>query len=175
MVVEVESSPDLKLNPLKDNAGKILKEATDRISHPYWLSAGTALGMYRDEDFIKGDTDIDIAMIGYEGIDKDIIDALEGYKIVRTAFYDGNPMQIAFMTEDTVFDVYFHWPEGDNMVNYNTSGKTVMRADIYKNIKFFNTKHGLYPFPSPIEEYLEIRYGDDWRTPKNSKPSFEEI
>jgi hypothetical protein len=39
----------------------------------------------------------------------------------------------------------------------------------FENLEQRRTKYGTYPFPSPIKEYLKIRYGKDWRTPSNKK------
>lgn len=61
--LHIINSPELRIEPLKENAGELLKEIVSRLDKPYWISAGTALGLYRDGDLIKGDTDLDFAML----------------------------------------------------------------------------------------------------------------
>ncbi len=171
-MLKVRTNSIIAPKPLEDNAEAILKEGTNKINIPYWLSAGTALGLYRDKDFIKGDTDIDIAVEGYDGIEFDIILNLDGFSAGRIAHYNGKPMQVAFTKDNIVFDVYIHWLEEANLVNHNDRGKTVMKKEICRNTIMIDTKYGTYPFPNPIEEYLKIRYGVDWETPQNKKPIF---
>jgi hypothetical protein len=178
--MRITNYPNLKIDPLKENAGVLLKWVTKRLTMPYWISAGTALGLYRDGDFIKGDTDIDIAMKGYEGVERDVEKCLrknwfrKGYEIVRTIWDGGRPMQFAFMIDGTIIDVYFHWQDGfGRLENHSESGWTRMRKEICLKPQWIKTKYGRLPIPK--EEYFEIRYGKDWRTPQDKKAIFYEI
>lgn len=165
----------LKIQPLNGNAAKVFQETVKRISkYKYWISAGTLLGLYRDGDFIKGDTDLDFAFIGHDGIEKEIGASLEGYELVRTVVHNGKPMQLAFAKDDVLVDLYIHYLEGDNYVNYSESGKQIMPKEIYDNAQVLSLKYGLVKTPHPIDKYLTIRYGD-WKTPRDSKPHFEKI
>lgn len=170
---------DYKIEPLKENAGKLLEEIADKLGVPYWISAGTALGLYRDGDFIKGDTDLDFAMLGYEGVDEYIREIFEKYflgrsKIIRTIhddeFHKYRPMQIAFIVDGIIVDFYFHWRNGDLLENHGESGWTRMPKEICLNPLLIITKYGTLPIPR--EEYYEIRYGKSWRVPSNTKPIF---
>lgn len=167
--MEIVNYHNLKIEPIY---GKHAEELF-RVDLPYqwWVSAGTALGLYRDGDFIQGDTDIDIAAKGYEGVDKDTTEALKGFELCRTIYHEGKPMQLAFIKDGIILDIYFHWQEDNNFVNYGESGKTVIPSRIYNPIEI-ETKYGKLPFPNPPEEYFKIRYGDDWQTPQNKKPIF---
>jgi hypothetical protein len=52
---------------LNDNANKVLQKGCKilfDIGVNYWLSGGTALGIYRDKKFINEDTDIDVEIVG---------------------------------------------------------------------------------------------------------------
>jgi len=163
------------MSPLPDNAPEILKEATDRLDSNYWVSAGTLLGLYREGDFIKGDTDIDLALEGKKDTEEMLLELFKDYTRIRTVHYNKKVQQLAFIKDGVILDIFVHWPEGENLVNYSSYGKTVMRADILRNSRFVYTKYGIIRFPNPEEEYLEIRYGADWRTPKDEKPVFEKI
>lgn len=169
--LKIINYPELKIKPLKANAVQIMHEALALLDMEYWMSAGTALGLYRDGDFIKGDTDIDIAMKGYDGVDKDILSKLKDFTIIRSAYWLDMPMQLAFIKDEIIIDIYFHWEEGDNFVNYNSNGKTIIPKEIYNPV-FLDTKYGKLPFPNTPERYFEIRYGKDWRVPQEKKPIF---
>lgn len=169
--LKITNYPALKIEPLKDNAVQIMNETIALLNMEFWMSAGTALGLYRDGDFIKGDTDIDIAMKGYEGVDKEILSKLKDYTIVRSAYWEDRPMQLAFIKDEILVDIYFHWEEGENYVNYNNNGKTTMPKEVYKPV-FLDTKYGKLPFPNTPERYFEIRYGKDWKVPQEKKPFF---
>ena len=154
---------------LDERSPKVLREGYDRLKMKKWLGAGTLLGLYRDGDLIKGDTDIDVEVQGYEGVDEDILKI--GFKLIRTAYEGDKPMQIAFQKDDTIFDVYIFWEE-EEMINHNELG--VMKFDK----KFFqltelDTKYGKFNVPSPTDEYLSIRYGKDWQTPKKGRGMYD--
>lgn len=174
--METVNYPELKIEPLNANAPKIFQEVVNRINKlgNYWVSAGTALGLYRDKDFIPGDTDLDFACIGDSEIIERIIKILEDYKICRTIIDDGKPMQLCLIKDDVLVDIYFHYLDGDNYVNYSGSGRQSMPRQIYDKLEVIDTKYGRIPVPSPVEDYFRIRYGDDWRTSQsNKKPHFE--
>ena len=146
-------------------AGEILRQGYDSLKMDKWLSAGTALGLYRDKDFIKGDTDIDVEAIGYEGIDDDIKKQIP-FELVRTAYYNSKPMQMAFQHKEVIFDIYIFW--GDEMWNMSEPGEMILPKKFIENKEEIETKYGKFLFPSPIEDYLKYRYGD-WQTPSNKK------
>lgn len=150
----------------KNKAGKILQDANSKLSN-FWVSAGTALGLYRDKDFITGDTDIDIEMMGFKGIEKYIKKTLK-YKLIRSVYYNKKIQQMAFTKNDILFDIYFYYKEGNKYINQNELGKMEFPCKYFDNLELIQTKYGKLPFPSPIEEYLKIRYGN-WQTPSNKK------
>lgn len=157
--MEVTNHTNFSINPIdKEKAGKVLQEVIPKLPR-YWVSAGTALGLYRDKDFITGDTDIDVEML--EDVELD-------YPLIRTVTHEGKIQQRAYLINDTIFDIYFYQKEGDEYVNYNEQG--VMRFPCYyfDTLEIIETKYGTLPFPSPVEDYLKYRYGD-WQTPSNKK------
>lgn len=168
--------PELKIEPLNANAPGIFQEVVSKISKlgNFWVSAGTALGLYRDKEFIPGDTDLDFACIGDGNIMGRIIESLQDFKVCRTIIDDGKPMQLCLIKDDVLVDFYFHYLEGDNYINYSGSGKQSMPRQIYDKLEVIDTKYGKIPVPRSTEDYFRIRYGDDWRTPQsNKKPHFE--
>ena len=165
---EIIHYTDFEIYPLDDKpAGEVLREGYDSLKMKTWVSAGTALGLYRDKGFIKGDTDIDVEVEGYDGIDLDIIDQID-FTLIRTAFYNGKPMQMAFQHKEVVFDIYIFWRDEDNLYNNSECGEMILPSKFVDNQEIINTKYGDYSIPAPTEEYLEYRYGD-WKTPSSKK------
>lgn len=171
--IYISNSPELKISPMPENAGEVLKYVVSKLKMPFWISAGTALGLYRDKDFIEGDTDLDIAMEGYKGVDEDVVEAIRG-DIMRTIYdYQDRPMQLAILKDGVLVDFYFHYKNGKNLENHGESGWTRMPKDICLKPQMIKTKYGKLPFPQ--EKYFEIRYGEDWKIPQDKKPKFYEV
>lgn len=161
------------IKPLPEHAGGVFKEVIRSLSLVnYWVSAGTALGLYRDKDFIKGDTDLDIAMEWKLGLERKVCQ-LVGGEVIRTVYEDGKPMQIALIKDHCIVDIYFHHRNGKNLENHGESGWTRMPKDLCLKPQWIKTKYGKVPIPQ--EKYFEIRYGKDWEIPQDKKPIFYEV
>ena len=152
---------------LNEHAPKVLRLA-HRLPMKYWLGGGTLLGLYRDKDFISYDTDIDVEVEGYRGIQDDILSAIDS-PLIRSIFLGPKVMQMAFIENGVVFDIYILWPDKDKMVNYNEMGTMETPRHFYEKLSFLETKYGKYPIPNPVEDYLVVRYGQNWRVPSHSK------
>jgi len=69
----------------------------------------------------------------------------------------------------------FWYQEGERVVNY--SERNFERA---QDMKYFQASSEVqfqgrsYPAPAPLEEWLEMRYGMDWRIPKTFKSDWKE-
>jgi hypothetical protein len=164
-----------KPKPLSDNAGEMLKDVVSKLKCHYWLSAGTALGLYRDHDLLSGDTDIDIAVVGYKGIEKDLQAWLTDYKLFRYATHSFNTMQMAFVKDDVCIDVYIYWTDKHWLINVGEYGRVIFPGDMLRNTVAMATKYGALNMPNPPEEYLRIKFGDDWMIPQQKKGRYERI
>jgi len=151
----------------KQDLNKTLLDALAGIPN-YWLSAGTALGMYRDGDFIPSDTDIDIEM----WVD-DEYTLPERFSRYVTQDSQGKPGQRAYIDtkNNVIFDIYFYEKKG-NMAVSTINSRLTFPIEWFENKKKLPTKYGELYFPNPIEEYLEHRYGKTWKTPDNKKGLF---
>ena len=147
----------------------------ETVGSKYWLSAGTLLGMYRDGDHIPHDTDIDVGVLYDSNNSFMIPTAMEmaGFNHIRTALDDNGFMQFAFMhpKENVIFDIFFFHDSGEGQVLFNNSEHGTMTKPA-SFIEDMDTLRG-YPVPTPVEAYLEMRYGHDWRIPKKSKDSWD--
>lgn len=169
--MEIVNHNTFLINPLTENAPEALQQAhlLAGAEIKYWVAAGTLLGLYRDGDFIDGDTDIDIEVQGYSGVDLDLIRIFSDMVLIRTIHSATKPMQVAFMFKDVIFDVYVFWRDDDMMVNHNDMGDMAIPYKFYNDLAILRTNYGDFPCPNPLDDYLAIRYGADWETPKNHK------
>lgn len=147
---------------------------------PFWLEAGTLLGIYRDGNLIAWDYDADIS-IPAEYSDK--VAALR-YKFFPRYIVRKRSIYNRWIPGDTrVVKVKTTW-EKLQQVNFHIDLFCVYRVnDKYRwvdsgvlkqvDAKFFDTQDYIewegrkIPVPAHTEEYLSLRYGN-WRIPSKS-------
>lgn len=147
---------------------------------PFWLEAGTLLGIYRDGDLIAWDYDADIS-IPAEYSDK--VAALR-YKYFPSYIIRKRPIFSRWIPGDTrVVKVKTTW-EKLQQVNFHIDLFCVYKVNdkyrwvdsgILKQVdaKFFDNQEYVkwegrkIPVPAHTEEYLSLRYGN-WQTPSKS-------
>lgn len=173
-------------NPFKEtklssinNIEKTLHKAISQLKCDWWVSAGTAIGLYRDGDFIPNDTDIDIGVRSKFG-QKHII--LNNFKLIRTMDWKERPIQTAYIDDNgCIFDIYYYYDDiiDSKLVTVSEYGYVYHKQGfIVKplfNIKKLKTKYGDLPFLDPIEDYLVDRFGDDWKIPKSIKGKYTHL
>ena len=148
---------------------KNVKRILDDSQAKWFLSFGTALGFYRDGDFIPGDSDIDVVVFADDFNYKELVDKfLKEYKHLRTVKDGDRDYQHCFQAEDgLIIDICLYYKDGDEYYTKAEGGDFRDKAEYIKP-KMFETKYGSFPMPEKIEEYLTDRY-DDWRTPKHGE------
>ena len=146
----------------------------------YRLTDGTFLGLYREGKFIAHDNDIDIDILGgseYEALHEAMIN--KGMILGRRIFKDGLIQQAAYYNSDCViFDIVF-WYESyedyEDLINYSERGYNRRQPKKYfKNLDSFNFCGRLYPIPSEPEQWLKMRFGEDWQIPKIYKGDWKD-
>ena len=169
-----------KYNPPIDLAvaEKSLKEAKQILDHvgvAFFLSSGTCLGATRDNAFIPWDDDADlISVIGLNGVTEqsgDIAAAAfrdNGYYVEVTRGDNG----ITLCTIKDYFRLSLECYRifDDHIVHYPKLRLPVRLFDPPKEIEFLGEK---FLVPNPPEEYLRLKYGEEWLIPK--KPGIYEI
>lgn len=164
MQIKSKSLAGFTVGKLKDfeHPEKTLFKAIPYLPEKWWMSAGTALGLYRDGDFIKEDTDIDIGVLGGEIVE---IPTLIEF---RQTFWRGKIMQQAFKDKNNmILDVFHYYDDVIPNKLFAASELGYIVKPLF-NIKELDTKYGKLPFLNPIEDYLTDRYGD-WETPTGFK------
>lgn len=131
------------------------------------LGFGTLLGLYRDQQLIPYDTDVDILLpaSSYE-ITLRHLSKLENEEIYSTRLIPNAVYSLYY--KNVYIDLYYY----HNIPNSIYSGCGVKERWLKTPRSFLETteyvrwKDSSWPAPSPIEEYLIHHYGPDWRTPK---------
>ena len=126
-----------------DKALTIFDETCTKLNIPYFLRAGTCLGFYREGKHIEWAGDIDIGVICTK------IQKLWN-ELKKNGFLTGYGNEVP--GRHILIDIGYAFNE--YKLKYLKTFDTVT----YKKKKH-NTPH-------PVEEYLEYRYGTQWKTPK---------
>ncbi|MEE9249108.1 MAG: LicD family protein [Dehalococcoidia bacterium] len=152
---------------------KDVKRILDQLGVVFFLGSGTCLGAIRENRFIPWDDEMDTAsVIGLHGLTEETIDRVidafteNGYyvHVDRSTRYVG----ISVVKSSIRADWTCHRIIGDSIYQYPAVKTPVRLFTQLKEIDFVGEK---FLVPNPPEEYLRIKYGPDWKTPKG--PGFE--
>ena len=123
------------------------------LNIPHFFIFGTALGLYRDSNFIPLDNDIDVFIKVDKKPPESLIKALTkkgfAFNTFRGALSSHN---IHLLRDGILLDVWFK-QHPNFLRNFNTP-------------HFINFKGLNVPLPDHIEDYLAAVYGN-WKTPAN--------
>ena len=157
-------------------AEQLLLEAQqimDQFDVPFFLRQGTCLGAIRDNALIAWDDDMDIGSIyGLNGVTKKKIeDVASAFR--DNGYYakveDGDQyVSVTMMKSSTRIDWSCYKVIGDIIFHYPGVRIPAALFDQLKEIDFIGST---FLVPNPPEEYLALKYGPEWMTPK--KTGFE--
>ena len=165
----------LKYNVQMDHAiaERILKETKTILNDlqiRFFLFSGSCLGAVRDQAFIPWDDDIDILSIVWEhGVNQQGID-----KAIQT--FEQNGFHVGRMEgqHSTSFSmIKDHIRVGwDCAVPFNGNlhifPGVVVPVQLFESPREISFLGELFLVPDPPEEYLRIKYGEEWMIPKQS-------
>ena len=168
----------IDLDPIDvPTAERILREAKqifDQQGIVFHLISGTLLGAIRDNAIIAWDDDIDVAsVIGLDGLREESVD--ETTERVAAAFSEQG---FATVVEQDIHylclgtrksSVLLSWclfrTFGDSIVHYPG---VRMPISLFTNLKEIDFVGDKFLVPNPPEDFLRIKYGPDWQTPKQT-------
>jgi len=161
------------------------KRIMEKLNIPFVLIDGTALGVYRDNDFCPGDeNDIDV------GVSREYAEEIpkiwpeaekKGFKILKVwrDFLPNKLQGCKIGRNDNHIDVCVLDKFGDEAFNFGQdptykTGKKGFFASVvskrhYEKFLEFEFKGEKFNLPSDIEDYLKSRYGKNWRIPVHQK------
>ena len=153
------------------NAEKVLLEIWDLlrdINVTFFLRHGTCLGAVRDGELIPWDDDIDIgSIIGMHNLDESTVyKAVQKFesadfkvKVLETDFHIG--------VELSKFNIPIDW------TCYRVYEESILQypgvkipVQLYESLGSVPLLGKTFSVPNPPEEYLTLKYGPNWRVPK---------
>ncbi|MCH9035883.1 MAG: LicD family protein [Chloroflexi bacterium] len=152
---------------------KEVKGIFDQLGVVFFLGSGTCLGAIRENRFIPWDDEMDTAsVIGLHGLTEGTIDRVID-AFTENGYYvhvgrSSRCVDIGVVKSSIRADWTCHRIIDDSIYEYPAVKSPVRLFTQLKEIDFIGEK---FLVPNPPEEYLRIKYGPDWRTPKG--PGFE--
>jgi len=156
-----------------DSATKVLKEIKkimDTAGVTFFLRQGTCLGAIRDGALIPWDDDIDLgSVIGLHGLVEKSVEPVvatlreSGY-ITRIELLD-HCLHVVMVKSSIRIEWRCYKVFGDSIYQYPAVKTPV---NLFTNLKKIHLVGEELEVPNPPEEYLRLKYGEDWMTPKQS-------
>ena len=152
-------------------AERNLKEAKsifERMGVVFMLNSGTCLGAVRDNSFIPWDDDVDlISVLGINGLTEETRGEV-AKAFTESGFYVGENTVREYRSMSMMKDfVRVDWscviPVDDHI---HTFPGIRLPASLFINPREVDFMGEKFMVPSPPEEYLRLKYGDEWMTPK---------
>ena len=144
-----------------------VRDILDDMNLTWFLSGGALLGAVRNNDFIKWDWDVGIALLIEEISDPySIINSFEknGFKLDKFIDQKGN-MKFLFIKYHVTFELLC-WYKGI----YYRKRKAFKRPSKFYSNQFDIVKIRQHSFRAPknVEAFLNFVYGKDWKQPKRT-------
>ena len=162
-------NPPMNLTVAERNL-KEVKQVLDQLKVVFLLGSGSCLGAVRDNAFIPWDDDIDlISVIGFNGLTGESADATA--TALRDRGYFVGEMDGAYskarMTMKNHVRVsldFVHIIDG----NVYTYPGIWLPAKLFTQPKEIELLGEKFFVPNPPEEYLRLKYGEEWMVPKKA-------
>lgn len=157
-----------------------VREILTKSEVDFFLILGTALGAYRDKGFTPTEKDVDLGFL-YENFAASVGDItksliLNGFDVRSVSYPFRQCRVLVAHYREVKVDLVSYVINGDKRFCSNSDQKTKPYSIVhdretlerYEPIQLFGET---FSVPSPIERYLELEYGEDWRTPRQDHKS----
>ena len=152
---------------------KEVKSVFDELGVFFWLGSGTCLGAVREGRFIPWDDEMDTAgVIGMHGLTVETLDRVaEAFR--ERGFYapirhNSLYSSVNFIKDGVRVDWTCHRIVDGKAYEFPGVELPLSLFERPREIEFIGET---FRIPNPPEEYLRLKYGPEWRTPKG--PGFE--
>ena len=156
-----------------------MREILVKNKQPFFLTCGTLLGQYRNNDFISYDNDIDIGILQNTFNENLVSIILNSNKFILYKHYGNitNSLELTFKHKKNKIkiDIFLYYPLNiDDSYYYSATFNGICDLKEEKFCKWGNHIRGFtkvifnkntYSIPTNTDEFLTECYGD-WRTPK---------
>jgi hypothetical protein len=152
---------------------KEVKRIFDDQGIVFWLGSGTCLGCIRENRFIPWDDEMDTAsVIGMHGLDEETVYRTANV-FKENGFYSrisdsARSIGVGFVKDGIRTDWTCHRIFNGAAIEFPGVKLPLNLFTQPKEIEFIGQK---FLVPNPPEEYLMLKYGPEWLTPKG--PGFE--
>jgi hypothetical protein len=175
----VETRPPFDLEMRKRNLLEV-KEVLDSVGLKFWLTNGTALAAYRDQDWIPWDDDVDLDVMmedflpKHDAIKELLIDRgfvvrsknIDNPKIAKVAvFRSENPLSGQKLA---LRPLYLDPSYEDNKYRLRQDYKYPKMFYENENASTIEFMGETFNIPSPPEKFIEYAYGKNWNVPNKS-------
>ncbi len=147
---------------------KEIKQILDELGVTFFLHSGVCLGAIRDNGIMPWDDDLDLGVIiGLNGFKEELIGSIvstfreNGF--ITGVRHSDQHISIPLLKYSVRTDLQFHHSKNHKIYHYPGILIPLSLFTDLKEIDFLGEK---FYVPNPPEEYLRLKYGEDWRTPK---------
>jgi hypothetical protein len=150
---------------------KEVKPIFEDFGITFFLTSGTCIGAIREGGIIPWDDDIDIGSIGglhgfaIEDSMEEIVDTFRR-KGFLTKLYRSGPNLFLPLVKYSAKVSWCGFPVIDGNIEQYPSILTPVR--LFTDLKEIDFLGERFYVPNPPEEYLRLKYGDEWRVPKKA-------
>ncbi len=154
-----------------------VKEVMDEAGVTFFLRQGTCLGAIRDNAFIPWDDDIDVgSVIGMHGLSEETVESVaqtlrERGFLLRIERLDYS-LYVPIVKDSVRIDWNCYRVLDNAVFMYPGIRIPVHLLTDLKEVEFLGER---FLVPNPPEGYLEVKYGPDWRVPKQAGDYEEDV